>query len=102
RHVSDLAFIFDGNGFNIASNFAWRIMNRHNGGKTNSYAAAQSTGSTNVLFFDGHVETLPRKQLPWFVNSSVENDYPTNASLAAYLSDAEQGGFSRPYWRADQ
>ena len=100
--LSELAFIYDGTGFNIDTNFAFRIKNRHGKGRSDSYATAQSTGTVNVLFFDGHVETLPRPQLPWYVNATIENDMYSLASSAAYKLDAQSGGFSWPHWRADQ
>jgi prepilin-type N-terminal cleavage/methylation domain-containing protein/prepilin-type processing-associated H-X9-DG protein len=104
RHPSQLAFILDGNGFNLSSNFAYRISNRHGGGKDASYAQAQSTGTTNVLFFDGHADNFPRKQLMWFCNGSVETDYLSTSptALGSFVSDAVTGGFTDPYWRFDQ
>jgi len=95
-------FACDGSGFHIYKNFAFRIMNRHGNRQTGSYANSQSTGNTNCLFFDGHVDTFPRKELPWFVNSTVQNDYENAGSLSAYGADATAGGFTTPYWRADQ
>ena len=95
-------FVCDGSGFHVYKNFAFRIMNRHGNRQTGSYANSQSTGNTNALFFDGHVETFPRKELPWFVNGTVQNDYENAGSLSAYGADATAGGFTTPYWRADQ
>jgi prepilin-type processing-associated H-X9-DG protein len=101
-HPSDLAFILDGSGFHLGGNLAFRIMNRHGLRKTGSYGNSQSTGNTNILFFDGHVGTFARKTLPWLVNTSINSDYSLIGNLQQFNADAVQGGFSYPKWRADQ
>ena len=104
KHASSLVFIFDGMGANVGKNFAFRIYNRHGNCHQTSYASAQSTGLTNVLFFDGHVESLPRPSLPWYVNSFLEIGFTdaTVTGLQNYNKAAVPGGFTYPYWRVDQ
>jgi prepilin-type N-terminal cleavage/methylation domain-containing protein/prepilin-type processing-associated H-X9-DG protein len=107
--TSDLAFIFDGNGFNWNSNIAYRLMNRHGSSNQTSYQQAMTTGITNVLFFDGHVDSFPRKSLPYSYSANYGNymlDGTTTATENTYLqefeTDANAGGFTYPHWRADQ
>jgi prepilin-type N-terminal cleavage/methylation domain-containing protein/prepilin-type processing-associated H-X9-DG protein len=102
KHAADLVFIYDGSAFHPDGNLAYRIDNRHGRREMGTYAKAQSTGYTNVLFFDGHASSFPRKQLPWYVNSTVAADMTGANTLAAYQADAVAGGFSYPYWRYDQ
>jgi prepilin-type N-terminal cleavage/methylation domain-containing protein/prepilin-type processing-associated H-X9-DG protein len=102
KHPADLVFICDGSGFHIGKNLAFRIMNRHGSHKTGSYGNSQTSGNTNVLFFDGHVGTFVRTQLPWYDTQTVGTDYASPTTLQAFSADAATGGFSYPYWRADQ
>ena len=108
NHPADLVFIFDGCGPNPSKNAPYRICNRHGNGERNSanYQAAELTGSTNELFFDSHVETLPRKKLPWLYdedgNLTQKMTYPGSSYLNEYAVDAIPGGFTWPYWRVDQ
>ena len=112
QHPSDLVFIFDGSGINPATDLPYRLVNRHDNRSVTNYTAAGSTGSVNILFFDSHVESLPRKQLPWYVpttaypggDQNLKNTMPAAGAtnLSAYAADATAGGFAWPYWRADQ
>ncbi|MDB5327217.1 MAG: type secretion system protein [Phycisphaerales bacterium] len=106
RHPSDLVFVLDGVGINLANNLAYRIANRHGGGKSSTPDLAQRTGSVNVLFFDGHVQTLPRAQLAWCNNATMQHDMTYTLTNQPYLQqfqqDAAAGGYSWPYWRYDQ
>ena len=101
-HPADLVFLFDGSGLHVNQNLAFRIANRHGGGSVDTLEDAQQTGEVNVLFFDGHVQDLQRKILPWFSNGSVPADMVTLDSLSAFRADAQAGGYSWPYWRFDQ
>jgi prepilin-type processing-associated H-X9-DG protein len=103
-HPSELVFICDGVGFDLSTNPNFRIINRHGKQSRGSVTAAVQTGSTNLLFFDGHVETQPRKSLLWLNNGSVGMDFYNNtpAGLAAFQQDALQGGYTSPFWRYDQ
>jgi prepilin-type N-terminal cleavage/methylation domain-containing protein/prepilin-type processing-associated H-X9-DG protein len=105
QHPADLVFIFDGSGLNVGTNPDFRIMNRHGSNKSDATAfAAGTTGSTNVLFFDGHVETLPRKQLPWTATGPniTWMNFTGTSNLTNYSNFAAAGGFAWPYWRVDQ
>jgi prepilin-type N-terminal cleavage/methylation domain-containing protein/prepilin-type processing-associated H-X9-DG protein len=100
---SQLVFIYDGFGIHPFYDLAWRIINRHGKNDQTTGTGLQSTGYTNVLFFDGHAETIARSGLPWYATSSTEGDMqmpPGNP--APFNADAVTGGFSYPLWRADQ
>ena len=109
---ADLVFMFDGSGNNPRSNLAYRIGNRH--GKTNytNGYTIEMTGQVNVLFFDGHVQTLFRKQLPWQVSTTVNVGFYMGDSISSggvisnylsqYTTQAALGGFNSPAWRVDQ
>lgn len=107
KHSADLVFMCDGVGLNPGTNLAYRIANRHGRGSTTTWQAAETTGLVNVLFFDGHVETLQRKKLPWHVNPADANlgfnmGAAGNSALNIFRTDATMGGFTWPYWRVDQ
>ena len=102
RHPSQLVSICDGSGFHLGTNFAYRIMNRHGNRKTGNYFNSQTFGSTNCLFFDSHVETLPRSELPNYkTTATVGTDFIAQ-DPTAFINDATAGGFTTPFWRADQ
>ena len=101
-HPAMTVFVCDGSGFHIWNNVAFRILNRHGIQNISSYIGSQSTGIVNCLFFDGHVESLARKTLPWYNNSTMENDMHAVGTVNAFRQDAAAGGYSYPYWRADQ
>jgi prepilin-type N-terminal cleavage/methylation domain-containing protein/prepilin-type processing-associated H-X9-DG protein len=115
KHPSDLAFIYDGLGvgFQVApsANLMWRIASRHGKPNEDNYWDAMTTGITNLLFFDGHVESLPRKQLPYYSDDTnthslglfmIYQNAWNPVSLSSYETQAQQGGFAWPYWRVDQ
>ncbi len=98
---SELAFIYDGVTLHAYSCLNWRIVNRHGKSDQSTPQKAVSTGTTNVLFFDGHCETIPRASLPWYVNSTTQADMIAN-TLTGWIADAKAGGFSYPLWRVGQ
>jgi prepilin-type N-terminal cleavage/methylation domain-containing protein/prepilin-type processing-associated H-X9-DG protein len=84
KDTSDTVFLFDGtewNGFIVTANgvvvIQYRISGARHGGTYTSTISATSpptiasangvniSGQTNVLFLDGHVETVPRNELPY-------------------------------------
>ena len=84
RKSSQVAFIFDGIFTNptlksAVTPPAFRIGGRHGQIDTNPL--------TNVLFLDGHVEILPRKNMP---------------TSAAHFQLNQLRYFSHPYWRVEQ
>ncbi len=112
KNPGDLVFMYDGVSSNAGSNLAYRISNRHGSRRLTSWREAQTTGSVNILFFDGHVQTLPRKSLPHYVTDafSIKSIFyqPTSGpgsnpnALNLYNADAAIGGFTWPKWRVDQ
>jgi prepilin-type processing-associated H-X9-DG protein len=112
KKPADLCFIYDGaSGQPPGSNLFFRIANRHGSPKLDSYTNMLTSGMVNVLFFDGHVETLPRKQLPWYSDGNNTHSLGQNmgysnywnpASLGLYQQQAALGGFQWPFWRVDQ
>jgi prepilin-type processing-associated H-X9-DG protein len=78
RKSSQMVFAFDGVMWNIPQN-PERINARHNRSR-----------NTNVLFFDGHAESLP----------TTFDNFPTNFRLDSY---GTAGGLTNnTYWRMDQ
>jgi len=77
RDTSDTVLLFDGtewNGFQGSSS-SFRISGARHGGNYSSNPplnmvrnSADVSGVVNVLFLDGHTETVPRKSLPAFDN----------------------------------
>jgi prepilin-type N-terminal cleavage/methylation domain-containing protein/prepilin-type processing-associated H-X9-DG protein len=115
NHPSDLVFIFDGSSTGVqvapSANLVFRIAARHGGAKTDTAWDAMTTGTVNVLFFDGHAMTLPRRELPYYSDGNNTHSLGLwmtyqNAwnpvALSSYEADAQQGGFTWPYWRTDQ
>ena len=107
KHPSDLVFIMDGTGVNPMTNLAYRVANRHGGDRSlANYMAAETTGKVNVLFFDGHVDSLPRRQLATYADGGTGLKTWGAAAGSTYLSQyqalAVTGGFTWPYWRVDQ
>ena len=77
RKSSELVFLFDGFYMNHTLNNPNRVHGRHKGGAI-----------TNIAFFDGHAESLPRKSLP----EKVEDYRLVNLKAK----------FPYPLWRLDQ
>ena len=94
---SELAFIFDGIGFNVQSTNANRLNARHT-----------RRTQTNILFFDGHAQTYNTRDLPG--DPTAGNDLTKSAnvggSAAATYSDTSAPknllNFPDPLWRTEQ
>jgi prepilin-type processing-associated H-X9-DG protein len=78
---ASMAFVFDASYDNVYNNSA-RINARHGGALT-----------TNVSFFDGHAETLPRNTLPGGGRGSTGGDFSITNLTTSY---------PYPHWRLDQ
>ena len=78
--------IYDGVSFNIQNQNACRLNARHSG-KT----------VTNILFFDGHADSLKTADLPGGLNASNQQ-----ADTATYFSLAELAKKPATRWRLDQ
>lgn len=85
RHSSEVAFLFDGLFCNFqTTNGQNRIAARHD-------RVAGKPTSTNILFVDGHVETIKRKQIP-----------ETTGYFNTSTPDALNQDYPYPKWRIDQ
>jgi prepilin-type processing-associated H-X9-DG protein len=89
--------------FNSSTAHIWRISgSRHGNWMGPNGAQAYSTGICNVLFLDGHCQSVNRADLP-FVNSAT----PTGGSLpgqdaSALFSTFEQGASNQYIWNTQQ
>jgi prepilin-type N-terminal cleavage/methylation domain-containing protein/prepilin-type processing-associated H-X9-DG protein len=90
RRASDLAYIFDGIAWNPENVAMTSLSARISGARHGEWNVKQptTTGMTNVLFFDGHVEAVPRKSCP-------QSDVWEATDLSTVPG-------SRPIWRIDQ
>jgi prepilin-type N-terminal cleavage/methylation domain-containing protein/prepilin-type processing-associated H-X9-DG protein len=90
RKSSETVIFFDGVLFNLWSNSngANRVAGRH----------SRAT-KTNIAFFDGHVETVNRKEIPQNINGVTTAG---TALFAATSSEELSKQFPRPKWRTDQ
>ena len=73
-------FLFDGGGLNLMNN-SGRFSSRHG---YIDYSNPTTSGLTNVLFFDGHVEVIPRASFP---SSAKAGDFAVPATLTADCPD---------------
>jgi prepilin-type N-terminal cleavage/methylation domain-containing protein/prepilin-type processing-associated H-X9-DG protein len=64
RRSSEVLFLVDGSGYNLVNN-AYRIAGARHGGKDFKPEDPWRTGSVNVTFVDGHVESVNKKQIPY-------------------------------------
>ncbi len=64
RRSSEVVFLVDGSGYNLVNN-AYRIAGARHGGKDFKPSDPWRTGSVNVTFADGHVESVSKKQIPY-------------------------------------
>jgi len=83
---SQMVFIYDGVSFNIQNQNACRLNARHNN-KT----------ITNILFCDGHAESIRTDDLPGGINASNQS-----ADTATYFSLVELAKKPATRWRLDQ
>ncbi len=89
RRSSDLAYIFDGIAWNPENVAMTSLSARISGARHGEWKVNQptTTGMTNILFFDGHVEAISRK------------DCPQSDVWEAQLNTVPG---ARPIWRIDQ
>jgi len=90
-HASDTVFVFDGIVANWFGN-DFRIAPRH--GKTE----VLSTALTNVLFFDGHAQSILRNTLPVDPSASTSN----HQDIINNTTSGIRFCYPYPYWYADQ
>jgi len=98
-NATQLAFLFDGAEANWWTNGGARVDGRIDGtrhGKSDPTKKG-TTGSTNVLFFDGHVESFSRAELPNGQAGADGMGLPT-PTVAQRLSTL----FPKVQWRMDQ
>lgn len=81
--TSKFVQFFDGLFFNFNGSGRSRIAARHNGRKI-----------TNVLFFDGHAESIDRAELPWGSSSSPNSQGNSPSTVAQNL----QAQWPRTKW----
>jgi prepilin-type N-terminal cleavage/methylation domain-containing protein/prepilin-type processing-associated H-X9-DG protein len=90
---SSLVYLFDGVWSNLDANLN-RIFPRHKQGTT-----------TNVMFCDGHGETLARSTMPGW-NPSDQSGWlhseTSNATNVLHVTDLAAHGYKYPQWRIDQ
>jgi prepilin-type processing-associated H-X9-DG protein len=82
RRASETVFIFDGISFNLHTR-PNRLNARHN-----------KQTVTNLLFFDGHAESYPTRDLPGRDGVAVASDFD--------LSNLQKPEFNSIKWRLDQ
>lgn len=83
-----MAFIFDGSSINPFNGINFRISGARHGKWINTQPG--TTGTVNMLFFDGHAASIGRKQMP-SVGGNLDGS-------ALSLSKA----YPYPLWRLDQ
>ena len=90
---STLVYLFDGVWSNLDASLN-RIFPRHKNGTT-----------TNVMFCDGHGETLPRASMPGWKSTDQSGWLHSESSAATnqqHVSDLAAAGYKDPQWRIDQ
>jgi len=101
---SDLALIFDGTGDNMwigyyspapISDGTWRIQGRH-GQTVNGVPAL-----TNILFVDGHADSIPRSSIPEYYRDQPVTGPNTNLFNTANPVPLT-AHYPYPKWRLDQ
>jgi prepilin-type processing-associated H-X9-DG protein len=103
RHPAQVVFIFDGSNYNVYNSFNTRILGRH--GYMDPSVPIYQRGYTNILFFDGHAETVPRISLPCQTGAtfvSTGNTDMCNVNPANWITDCKKNGWTYPLWRIDQ
>lgn len=94
-HSSELVLIYDGfvedpHVTIRAVNFLFRISGRHDNPVPSKSGVS---GSTNILFFDGHCDTFPRRDLPNAADELIGEATPDHQPWADH---------PYPRWRVDQ
>jgi prepilin-type processing-associated H-X9-DG protein len=87
RKTSEMVFLFDGISINLQTQNANRLNARHN-----------KQRDTNILFFDGHAETLPTKSLPGGDGNAGVGGSAASATFAL----TNLANYKYPLWRLDQ
>jgi prepilin-type N-terminal cleavage/methylation domain-containing protein/prepilin-type processing-associated H-X9-DG protein len=99
KHSSEMVFMFDGREWNVWASSAGTdiIRTRINGWRHGGWDPSKPdrSGKVNVSYMDGHVETLPRKQLP----DKAAADAGAFTNSTAEVLNAR---FPFPRWRLDQ
>jgi prepilin-type N-terminal cleavage/methylation domain-containing protein/prepilin-type processing-associated H-X9-DG protein len=100
RRSSELAFLFDGKEWNVWNSGVFGsdiIRTRIAGWRHGNWDAQKPdrSGRTNVLYHDGHVETLARKQLP-------DKTLVDQGAFTASTADLMSSRFPLPHFRLDQ
>jgi prepilin-type processing-associated H-X9-DG protein len=98
KKPTELVFVCDGLYMNAGSDL-WRIAARH--GNTDDWNKAR----TNCLFFDGHAESLYRKQMPnQFPAGDPRAGNPTDSTLFNDEANPQNltARYPFPKWRTDQ
>jgi prepilin-type processing-associated H-X9-DG protein len=113
HHSSDLAFIFDGVGDNMwigyytspLSDGTWRIQARH--GSNVRYAAATGAAPgyypslTNILFVDGHADSIVRTSIPEYWADQPQTGPGINL-FDLTSPNPLTNKYPYPKWRLDQ
>ena len=91
---SSLVYLFDGVWSNLDASLN-RIFPRHKEGKT-----------TNVMFCDGHGESLARSTMPGWKSTDqsgwMHSELSAASTNAQHVSDLATAGYKYPQWRIDQ
>jgi prepilin-type N-terminal cleavage/methylation domain-containing protein/prepilin-type processing-associated H-X9-DG protein len=90
KDSGDLVFLFDGVYGNEQGVNANRVNARHN-----------RLTATNLLFFDGHAETVPTERLPGGIGDAGRTGGPTTAAQTFAITNL-QANYPWPRWRTDQ
>lgn len=67
KRSSEVLFLVDGSGYNVINN-PYRMSGARHGGKDFNPEDPWRTGSVNITFADGHVESVSKKQLPYLTS----------------------------------
>lgn len=90
RKSSEVVFLFDGIGMNIQTQNANRLNARHN-----------KRTATNILFFDGHAETVRTADLPGGVGDAGVGSSSARSTFSLTTLHTPKYA-SGPQWRLDQ
>lgn len=90
KDSGDLVFLYDGVYGNEQGQNANRINARHN-----------RLTATNLLFFDGHAETVETARLPGGIGDAGRPGGPTSAGQTFAITNL-QANYPWPHWRTDQ
>lgn len=74
KRSSEVLFLVDGSGYNLVNN-PFRMSGARHGGRDFKIDDPWRTGTVNVTFADGHVESVPKKQLPYLTSQFGQTGY---------------------------